>query len=86
MSRCRRPVLAAALLALTAMFAGGALGSADSFTPVRLAVTVAAKIKRHQPLKVTVKVSADKGALIAPLRPLCCQPGKEKPVVSLYLE
>ena len=70
MSRCRRPVLAAALLALTAAFAGAALASGDSFTPVRLAVTVAAKIKRHQPLKVTVKVSADKGALNRATAPL----------------
>jgi hypothetical protein len=70
MTRCRRPVLAAALLAVTAIFAGGAVASADSFTPVRLGVTVASKVKRRQPLAIKVKVSADKGALDRATAPL----------------
>ncbi len=70
MSRCRRPARVAALLAAIAAFAGGAFASADSFTPVRLAVTVASKIKRHQPLAIQVNVSADKGALDPASAPL----------------
>jgi hypothetical protein len=44
---------------------------ADTFTPVRLAISVAPVARAHAPLAVTVKVSADAGALdsrTAPLR------------------
>jgi hypothetical protein len=70
MSRCRRPVLAAATLALTGTLAGAGLAIADSFTPVRLSVSVASVARRHQPFKVTVKVSADKRALNRATAPL----------------
>jgi hypothetical protein len=45
--------------------------AADSFTPVTLAITVAPVARLHQPLKITVAVSADAGVLdtrTAPLR------------------
>lgn len=62
----RRSVVAAALaLAL------GATASADSFTPVRLQISVTPVARAHAPLRVTVSVSADPGALdsrTAPLR------------------
>lgn len=48
----------AALLVLPASPAG-----ADSFTPVRLATTVAAVARRNAPLTVSVSVSADAGVL-----------------------
>ncbi len=70
MSCGRRPLLAAALLALTIALAGAALAAADSFTPVRLEVTAASKVKRHHPLAIKVKVSADKGALRPATAPL----------------
>lgn len=70
MSQGRRPLVAAALLALTVAFAGVALAAADSFTPVRLVVTVASTVKRHQPLAIKVVVSADKGALDPATAPL----------------
>ena len=70
MSRCRRLVLAAALLPVTGTLAGAGLAIADGFTPVRLAVTVASTIKRDQPLAIKVKVSADKGALDRATAPL----------------
>jgi hypothetical protein len=41
----------------------GAPASADSFTPVGLSVTIAPVARLHQPLKVTVAVSADAGVL-----------------------
>jgi hypothetical protein len=70
MTACRRPALAAALLAVTAVSVWSALAYADSFTPVRLSVTVPFKVKRHQTLPVKVKVSADKGALNRASAPL----------------
>jgi len=50
---------------------GPAVAVADSFTPVTLTVTIAPVARRHRPLKVTVGVTADAGALddaTAPLR------------------
>jgi hypothetical protein len=47
------------------------LASADSFTPVRLGIAVTPVARLHAPLAVTVRVSADPGALdtrTAPLR------------------
>jgi hypothetical protein len=58
--------IAAAMVAL-----GGGLAGADSFNPVRLAITVAPVARLAQPLAITVNVSADAGALdtaTAPLR------------------
>jgi hypothetical protein len=49
--------------------AGGAM--ADSFTPVRLAISVAPVARLHKPLRITVGVSADASVLdnrTAPLR------------------
>jgi hypothetical protein len=48
-----------------------ALASADSFTPVQLGIAVTPVARLHTPLAVTVRVSADPGALdtrTAPLR------------------
>ena len=61
---------AAALTALAAAIPS-AVASADSFTPVRLGIDVAPVARLHQRLAVTVRVSADPGALddrAAPLR------------------
>jgi hypothetical protein len=47
------------------------LAGADSFTPVRLGITVTPKARRHAQLPITIQVSADAGALdpaTAPLR------------------
>jgi hypothetical protein len=67
--------LTRARLAAAAAIAGAAgtcvVAHADSFTPVRLAITVAPVARLHQPLAVTVRVSADPGVLdtrTAPLR------------------
>jgi hypothetical protein len=47
------------------VFAAGTAGiaDADSFTPVRLAITVTPVARLHKPLRVTVHVSADAGVL-----------------------
>ena len=67
----------AAILALTGVTAavtgalGGGLAGADSFNPVRLAITIAPVARLAQPLAITIDVSADAGALdtaTAPLR------------------
>ena len=53
------------------MALGGGLAGADSFNPVRLAITIAPVARLAQPLAITVNVSADAGALdtaTAPLR------------------
>jgi hypothetical protein len=59
---------------LATVLAGGVpsgLASADSFTPVRMTITVTPIARLHVPLEVTVQVSADPSALdnrTAPLR------------------
>jgi hypothetical protein len=58
----RRTALLASLSAATAIAYSAAAG-ADSFTPVRLAINVAAVARLHQPLKVSVDVSADPSVL-----------------------
>jgi hypothetical protein len=62
----KAPVAAAAAAALVlalalVAFPGGA--GADSFTPVRMAITVTPVARRHAKLPVTVTVTADPGAL-----------------------
>jgi hypothetical protein len=62
-------VRGAALLALAAAIPAAA--SADSFTPVRLTIGAAPIARLHEPFAVTVRVTADAGALdtrTAPLR------------------
>ncbi|HEX4672287.1 MAG TPA: hypothetical protein VH279_08450 [Solirubrobacteraceae bacterium] len=59
MSRTRRIALLAAAVAALATTAAGA----DSFTPVRLGITIAPVARLHQPLKVSVDVSADPSVL-----------------------
>jgi hypothetical protein len=49
--------LAAGLLVVTA------LSAADSFTPVRMSITVASVARRHAPLKIRVQVTADPDSL-----------------------
>jgi hypothetical protein len=53
----------AALGALLAAALPTGLAGADSFTPVRLAITTTAVARLHAPLAVTVRISADPGAL-----------------------
>jgi hypothetical protein len=68
-TRRARLIAAAGLCAATA--GAGSLAAADSFTPVRLDTRIAAVARLHQPLPITVTVSADAGALDdrnAPLR------------------
>lgn len=57
----------AAVAALAAAIAGGAAVSAgaDSFTPVMMSIHVAPVARRGQPLKISIGVSADPGALDA---------------------
>jgi hypothetical protein len=50
-----------AIASVAALCAGVAL--ADSFTPVRLSIQVAPVARLHKPLQVTVRVTADPGAL-----------------------
>jgi hypothetical protein len=52
-----------ALLAAIAAVAYCAAAGADSFTPVRLGITIAKVARLHQPLKVSVDVSADPSVL-----------------------
>jgi hypothetical protein len=56
-------VLLAAATAATAAIAYSAAAGADSFTPVRLGITIAPVARLHQPLKVSVDVSADPSVL-----------------------
>ena len=59
-----------ALIAIATGLPAG-VAAADSFTPVRLDIGVAAVARLHRPLPVTVHVSADPGALddrTAPVR------------------
>jgi hypothetical protein len=68
--RRRRRALTAALVALAVTLTAG-LASADSFTPVRLTVAIAPVARRHVPVTIKVRVSADAGVLdlaTAPLR------------------
>jgi hypothetical protein len=58
----RRKALIASLAAGAAIAYSAAAG-ADSFTPVRLDITVAPLARLHQPLKVSVDVSADPSVL-----------------------
>jgi len=65
----RGPALAVAVAAAAAL--PTSLAGADSFTPVRLSIRVAPVARRHVPLPITVRVSADPGVLdtrTAPLR------------------
>jgi hypothetical protein len=62
---------AAGVVVGLATLAQGSVSGADSFTPVRLAVSVSPVARAHVPLPITVRVSADAGALddrTAPLR------------------
>lgn len=52
----------AAILAIAGGIPAG-VAAADSFTPVRLDIAVAPVARLHQPLAVTVRVSADAGIL-----------------------
>lgn len=54
---------AATLAAFLAAALPASLAGADSFTPVRLTITVPPIARLHVPLAVTVRVSADPGAL-----------------------
>jgi hypothetical protein len=54
---------AAALGAVLAGVMPTGLAGADSFTPVRLAITTTPIARLHSPLAITVRVSADPGAL-----------------------
>lgn len=58
-----RKVLLAAATAATAAIAYCAAAGADSFTPVRLGITIAKVARLHQPLRVNVDVSADASVL-----------------------
>lgn len=61
----------AGLLGLLALACAGAPALADSFTPVRMAITISPVARRQVALPITVKVSADAGVLdnaTAPLR------------------
>jgi hypothetical protein len=68
--RLRRLAPGIAAIALVLALSGG-LAGADSFNPVRLAITIAPTARLGKPLAITVTVSADAGALdpaTAPLR------------------
>lgn len=61
----------AAAVGVVALIGAPTPASADSFTPVGLAITIAPVARLHQPLKITVAVAADAGVLdvaTAPLR------------------
>jgi hypothetical protein len=65
------PLALAALAALAALsLALTASAGADSFTPVRLDITIAPVARLHVPLPITVKVSADSGVLDTATSPL----------------
>ena len=59
----RRTALLASVSVATAAIAYSAAAGADSFTPVRLAINIAPVARLHQPLKVSVDVSADPSVL-----------------------
>jgi hypothetical protein len=65
----RRTALIASLVAGAAIAYSAAAG-ADSFTPVRLGITIAPVARLHQPLKVSVDVSADPSVLDSATGPL----------------
>jgi len=58
----RAALLGASVLTL-ALVAVPAAGRADSFTPIRMQVSIAPVARLHSPLRVTVKVDADAGVL-----------------------
>ena len=58
------------LLAAAVLASSGALAGADSFTPVRLAITIAPTARLAKPLPITVRVSADPGVLDSATAPL----------------
>jgi hypothetical protein len=62
--------LAALLAVLGALAVAGASAAADSFTPVRLDITIASVARLRVPLPITVKVSADRGVLDTSTSPL----------------
>jgi hypothetical protein len=69
----RRAAVGALVLATAAVAVavGGGLAGADTFNPVRLAITIAPVARLAQPLAITINASADAGALdtaTAPLR------------------
>jgi hypothetical protein len=69
-TRGHRTALIAALVTIAVAVSGG-LAAADSFMPVRLAVTIAPVARRHVPLTIKVRVSADASVLdlaTAPVR------------------
>lgn len=59
----RPTALLASLSVATAAIAYSAAAGADSFTPVRLGITIAPVARLHQPLKVSVDVGADPSVL-----------------------
>ena len=59
----RRTALLASLSTVIAAIACCAAAGADSFTPVRLGITIAKVARLHQPVKVGVDVSADASVL-----------------------
>ena len=68
-----RPRLLAAMLgvaACTSASGGAVLALADSFTPVQLGITIANTARLNKPLRVTVSIGADSGALDAATGPL----------------
>jgi hypothetical protein len=59
--------------AALAVFLAAATSLADSFTPVRLTITVAGVARLHKPLAISVHVSADPGVLDTRTGPLRAQ-------------
>jgi hypothetical protein len=53
----------ATAVATLVLVGAGSSATADSFTPVRLNISVASVARAHAPLRITVAVSADAGAL-----------------------
>jgi hypothetical protein len=65
-----RAIIAPLAAAGVALAAAAPTAGADSFTPVRLNITVAPVARLHAPLKITVGVSADAGVLDGSAGPL----------------
>jgi hypothetical protein len=64
----RRAVVVVAVCSATAL--GAAMAAGDSFTPVVMNIKLAPVARRHQPLRVTVKVTAVAGVLSTATAPL----------------
>lgn len=70
LERAVRATVGAVVLAAAMLASSGVLAGADSFTPVRLTITIAPTARLDKSLPISVQVSADAGVLDSATAPL----------------